>query len=190
MCQPDECARDHIHANVRPSDGYARLVGRYHHGARKCPVRPLRDPPAQGAGNWVRARRWHPTPGQIGARGTCCGRPIAPWRWWNRPLRVTLKRSSVASSTCGTARWRNSHSKTAPSMRCLAINSMQVWPDVTGGLHEVKRVTRPGGRVVLGFTPYSGRSRAGIPELLSAAGLTDASVVETKRGFCALALKP
>jgi Protein-L-isoaspartate(D-aspartate) O-methyltransferase (PCMT) len=33
-------------------------------------------------------------------------------------LRVTLKRSSVASSTCGTAPWRNSHSKTAPSMRC------------------------------------------------------------------------
>jgi ubiquinone/menaquinone biosynthesis C-methylase UbiE len=72
----------------------------------------------------------------------------------------------------------------------LAINSMQVWPDVTAGLREVGRVTRAGGRVALGFTPYSGRSRVGIPELLSAAGFADASVVETKRGFCALALKP
>ncbi|HEX2477925.1 MAG TPA: methyltransferase domain-containing protein [Geminicoccaceae bacterium] len=72
----------------------------------------------------------------------------------------------------------------------VAINSMQVWPDVTAGLREVGRVTRSGGRVALGFTPYSGRSRAGIPELLSAAGFADASVVETKRGFCALALKP
>jgi ubiquinone/menaquinone biosynthesis C-methylase UbiE len=72
----------------------------------------------------------------------------------------------------------------------LAINSMQVWPDVMAGLREVTRVTRSGGRVVVAFTPYSGRSRAGIAELLSAAGFADASVVETKRGFCALALKP
>jgi ubiquinone/menaquinone biosynthesis C-methylase UbiE len=72
----------------------------------------------------------------------------------------------------------------------LAINSLQVWPDVTAGLCDVKRVTRSGGRVALAFTPYSGRSRAGIPELLLAAGFSEASVVETKRGFCALALKP
>ena len=71
----------------------------------------------------------------------------------------------------------------------LAINSMQVWQDVMAGLRDVGRVTRSGGRVALGFTPYSGRSRAGIPELLAAARFAEVSVVETKRGFCALAQK-
>jgi ubiquinone/menaquinone biosynthesis C-methylase UbiE len=69
----------------------------------------------------------------------------------------------------------------------LAINSMQVWPDVMAGLRELGRVTSSGGRVALGFTPYSGRSRAGILELLSAAGFSEATLVEMKGGFCALA---
>jgi ubiquinone/menaquinone biosynthesis C-methylase UbiE len=72
----------------------------------------------------------------------------------------------------------------------LAINSMQVWSDVMAGLREVSRVTRSGGRVALGFTPYSGRSRDGIPELLSAAGFAQVRVVDTEHGFCVLALKP
>jgi ubiquinone/menaquinone biosynthesis C-methylase UbiE len=71
----------------------------------------------------------------------------------------------------------------------LAINSMQVWPDVMAGLRELSRVTRSGGRVALGFTPYSGQSRAGILELLSAAGFAEATLVEIKGGFCALALR-
>jgi ubiquinone/menaquinone biosynthesis C-methylase UbiE len=72
----------------------------------------------------------------------------------------------------------------------LAINSMQVWPDVMAGLGEVERVLRSGGRLALGFTPHSGRSRTGILELLSAAGFAEARLVETERGFCALARKP
>jgi SAM-dependent methyltransferase len=72
----------------------------------------------------------------------------------------------------------------------LAINSMQVWPDVMAGLREIGRVTKSGGRVALGFTVHSGQSRTGIPELLSAAGFTEARMVDTEHGFCALARKP
>jgi ubiquinone/menaquinone biosynthesis C-methylase UbiE len=77
-----------------------------------------------------------------------------------------------------------------PFTKALAINSMQVWPDTVAGLRDMRRVMTPGGRIALGFTSYSGQSKSGLPEMLTAAGFTEAHVVEAEAGFCALAIKP
>ena len=73
--------------------------------------------------------------------------------------------------------------------KALAINSMQVWPEPVGALREMRRVMKPGGRVALGFTPYSGQAKEGLIEILSAAGFTKANVVERNDWFCAIARK-
>src|SRR5262249_44146622 len=72
----------------------------------------------------------------------------------------------------------------------LAINSMQVWPDAAGGLREMRRVLKRGGRIALGFTPHSGQSKSGVTDLLAGAGFADARLVDSEHGFCALATKP
>ena len=73
--------------------------------------------------------------------------------------------------------------------KALAINSMQYWPQAVAGLREVRRVMKAGGIIVLGFTPYSGQPNKGLAEALTAAGFTQAHVVESDKGFCALATK-
>jgi ubiquinone/menaquinone biosynthesis C-methylase UbiE len=74
--------------------------------------------------------------------------------------------------------------------KALAINSMQVWPDAVAGLQEIRRVIKTGGRIALGFTPHSGQPNRGLPEMLATAAFTEAHVVESELGFCALAIKP
>ena len=73
--------------------------------------------------------------------------------------------------------------------KALAINSMQVWPDAAAGLREVWRVMKTGGSIAVGFTPYSGQPNKGVTEALVAAGFTQAHVVESDKGFCALGKK-
>jgi ubiquinone/menaquinone biosynthesis C-methylase UbiE len=73
--------------------------------------------------------------------------------------------------------------------KALAINSMQYWPQAVAGLREVQRVMKADGRIALGFSPYSGHPNKGLPETLTAAGFKQAHVVESDKGFCALATK-
>ena len=51
------------------------------------------------------------------------------------------------------------------------------------------RVMKPGGRIALGFTPYSGQPNKGLTEILIASGFTKGHVVESPEGFCALATR-
>lgn len=74
--------------------------------------------------------------------------------------------------------------------KTLAINSMQVWPDAVAGLREIWRVLKVDCKIALGFTPYSGQSKNGVPEKLAAAGFVSTRIVESDAGFCALVIKP
>ena len=74
--------------------------------------------------------------------------------------------------------------------KALAVNSMQVWPDPSAGLREMRRVMKPGAKIALGFTPYSGHPKGGLTEILTAAAFTQANLVERNSWFSALALNP
>jgi ubiquinone/menaquinone biosynthesis C-methylase UbiE len=65
--------------------------------------------------------------------------------------------------------------------KALAINSVQVWADAKAGLREIRRVLKSGGRVVLGFTRYSGQPKAGFSDVLIAAGFVGVQIPDVDR---------
>jgi SAM-dependent methyltransferase len=74
--------------------------------------------------------------------------------------------------------------------KALAINSFQVWQNAVAGLREIHQVMKPAGRIALGFTAYSGRSRQRLMEALTVSNFIQARIVDGDHGFCALGSKP
>jgi ubiquinone/menaquinone biosynthesis C-methylase UbiE len=74
--------------------------------------------------------------------------------------------------------------------KALAINSMQVWPDATAGIREMRRVIKHGGRIALGFNRYSRQPNTGLTEMLTAAGFSEVRLLNRDRDFCVRGLKP
>jgi ubiquinone/menaquinone biosynthesis C-methylase UbiE len=68
----------------------------------------------------------------------------------------------------------------------VAINSMQVWPDPSASLGKLRRVTKPGDRIALGFTAKAAQDAEDAMELIRSAGFDEPDVVRRRKDFCIL----
>jgi ubiquinone/menaquinone biosynthesis C-methylase UbiE len=73
--------------------------------------------------------------------------------------------------------------------KALAINSMQIWPDPVAALRQMQLMLKTGGTIALAFTPYSGQSKEGLTELVTAAGFTDAHMLTLGHEFYVFAVR-
>lgn len=89
--------------------------------------------------------------GHTGA-GRVCGVDPSP-----DMLRLAARRSRGADLRLGTA---SDTGFPDASFDCLVtVNTVALWPDLTAGLRELRRVTRPGGRVMIAWHGGSRPSR-------------------------------
>jgi ubiquinone/menaquinone biosynthesis C-methylase UbiE len=68
----------------------------------------------------------------------------------------------------------------------MTLNSLHLWPDPVGGLMEVRRSLRTGGRIAVAITRYSYASPDRFECHLIDGGFTDVSVHTGDKGTCAL----
>jgi ubiquinone/menaquinone biosynthesis C-methylase UbiE len=70
------------------------------------------------------------------------------------------------------------------------VNSLQGAPDAAAGMREVRRVMKPGGKVVLAFTPYAGQSNDAVSVAIAAADFAPPRIVARENLYCVIARKP
>ena len=97
-----------------------------------------------------------------------------------RAGRVTLRQNAVDGLSFGNGRFD----------KAMAIRSVQLWPDSVAGLREVRRVLRPGGRIVLGFTRRCESSSQDVMRWLDAAGFADPQTIKARGAFYLRAKRP
>lgn len=74
--------------------------------------------------------------------------------------------------------------------RALTIRSVQLWADATAGLREIRRVLRPGGRIVCALARDSGQTPQRLAEILVSAGFAGVQVLNLHGSLYARATQP